>query len=112
MFVFATCLKEMLSDLSGQSGMNPEQLLDEAGDLAGLLREAVGNPYSAAVAAVMGPIEAMATRPRHAWRSSSLNASAKLRAVDELVNVTTSTAPAARVSASRGAPPPSALRVT
>src|SRR3989449_7621916 len=56
----------------------------------------VGSPYSAAVAAVIGPIEAMVTRPRHARRSSSVNSSAKLRAVDELVNVTASIAPAAR----------------
>src|SRR5581483_6902246 len=70
----------------------------------------VVSPYSAAVEAVIGPIEAIATRPRHARRSSSLNASAKLRAVDELVNVTASMAPPASASASRAAPP-SALRV-
>ena len=55
----------------------------------------VVSPYSAAVAAVMGPIEATATRPRQARRSSSVNASAKFRAVEELVNVTASMVPAA-----------------
>src|SRR3989441_1143875 len=61
----------------------------------------VARPYSAAVAAVMGPIEATATRPRHARRSASLNISAKFRAVDDEVKVTASTAPALSASPSR-----------
>src|SRR5216684_254192 len=64
----------------------------------------VGSPYSAAVAAVIGPIDATATRPRHARRSSSLKSSAKFRAVDELVNVTASTAPDASASRRRSSP--------
>src|SRR5207245_11400427 len=70
----------------------------------------VARPYSAAVAAVMGPIEATATRPRHARRSASLNISAKFRAVDDEVKVTASTAPALSASPSR-ALLPSARRV-
>src|SRR5437773_1178132 len=61
----------------------------------------VGRPYSAAVAAVIGPMEATATRPRQALRSASLNCSAKFRAVDELVNVTASTAPDASAARSQ-----------
>ena len=38
----------------------------------------------------MGPIEATVTRASQSRRSSSLNSSAKFRAVDELVNVTAS----------------------
>src|SRR4029453_2426068 len=68
----------------------------------------VDRPYSAAVAAVIGPMDATAIRPRHSLRSSSLNCSAKLRAVDELVNVTASTEPDA--SASRGRTTPSSAR--
>jgi len=61
----------------------------------------VGRPYSAAVAAVIGPMDATAIRPRHLCRSSSLNCSAKFLAVDELVNVTASTAPDASASRRR-----------
>src|SRR5574341_2072352 len=64
----------------------------------------VVSPYSAAVAAVIGPIEATATRAPHARRSSSLNSSAKLRAVDELVNVTASIVPSASASRRRSTP--------
>ena len=67
-------------------------------------------PYSAAVAAVIGPIEATVTRPSHVRRSSSVNSSAKFRAVDELVKVTASIVPAARASRKR-AVPASARRV-
>src|SRR5438067_2463645 len=70
----------------------------------------VASPYSAAVAAVIGPIAATATWPRHPWRSASLNISAKLRAVEDEVNVTASTVPAASASPRR-ALLPSARRV-
>src|SRR6266508_235062 len=68
----------------------------------------VGSPYSAAVAAVIGPMDATAILPRHALRSSSLNCSAKFLAVDELVNVSASTAP--EPSASRRRTTPSSMR--
>jgi hypothetical protein len=64
----------------------------------------VDRPYSAAVDAVIGPIDAIVTFDSNARRSSSVNSSAKLRAVDELVNVTASTAPAARALRNRPAP--------
>src|SRR2546421_5768677 len=70
----------------------------------------VARPYSAAVAAVIGPMEATTTRPRQARRSASLNISAKFRAVDDEVKVTASTAPSLRTSPSRAALP-SARRV-
>jgi hypothetical protein len=75
-----------------------------AGIVYSLGMTSVGRPYSAAVAAVIGPMEATATRPRQALRSASLNCSAKFRAVDELVNVTASTAPDASASRSRTTP--------
>ena len=62
----------------------------------------VVSPYSSAVAAVMGPMEATTTSANHVRRSSSVKSSAKFLAVDELVNVTASTSPAA--SASRSPP--------
>jgi hypothetical protein len=62
-------------------------------------------PYSAAVAAVMGPMEATVTRDSHARRSSSLNSSAKLRAVDDEVNVTGVDRAAASASRSRASRP-------
>src|SRR5205809_361452 len=63
----------------------------------------VVRPYSAAVAAVIGPMEATTTSANHVCRSSSVNSSAKFRAVEELVNVTASTPPAASASRSRWA---------
>src|SRR2546430_16625797 len=66
----------------------------------------VASPYSAAVAAVIGPMEATATRPHHARRSASLNISAKLRAVDDDVKVTASTVAAPSASPSRVPLPP------
>jgi len=65
---------------------------------------AVVSPYSVAVAAVIGPMEATVTRPSQLRRSSSVNISAKLRAVDDEVKVTASIAPAARASRRRAAP--------
>ena len=57
---------------------------------------------------MIGPMEATVMRPRQALRSSSLNCSAKFRAVDELVKVTASTEPDA--SASRRRTTPSSMR--
>src|SRR5262249_17410963 len=79
-----------------------------AGIVYSLGMTSVARPSSAAVAAVIGPMEATVMRPRQALRSSSLNCSAKFRAVDELVNVTASTAPEA--SASRRRTTPSSIR--
>ena len=60
-------------------------------------------PYSAAVAARDGPMDATVTPSMQPAGSSRVNNSAKLRAVDELVKVTASTAPRRRASRSRAA---------